>query len=232
MKTIGLLGGMSWESTSLYYQLINREVGARLGGLHSAKIVLSSVDFHEVEDLQSRGAWSQAAELLTEQARAVESGGAELLLLCTNTMHKVSSRIERAIGIPFLHIGDAVADEVARAGVQRVGLLGTRFTMEQTFYRERLSERRDLEVLVPGSKDRQYVDRVIYEELCRGQTRQASRQEYGRIVAELETRGCRGVVLGCTEIGMLLAPEDSSLPLFDSASIHARHAVEYALGHV
>ncbi len=230
MKTAGLLGGMSWESTVSYYQTINRVVGKRLGGLHSAKILLYSVDFHDVEKLQRADRWEESGELLAKAARALESAGAEFLVLCTNTMHRVAPLIEASVSIPLLHIADATAESISAAGLTQVGLLGTRFTMEQEFYRGRLEERHGLKVVVPSEPDRESVHRIIYDELCRGQILEASRSEYRRVVLDLVARGCEGVVLGCTEIGLLLRPSDAPVPLFDTAEIHAEKAASYALG--
>lgn len=229
MKTIGLLGGMSWESTVPYYRTINRVVGERLGGLHSAEIVLYSVDFHEIEQLQHADRWEQAGERLATAARAVESAGADFLVLCTNTMHRVAPRIEAALSIPFLHIADATGEAVAAAGLSRVGLLGTRFTMEQEFYRGRLERAHGLEVVVPPERDRASIHRIIYEELCRGRILEDSREGYRRVVSDLVARGCEGVVLGCTEVGLLLRPSDAPVPLFDTAEIHASKAALLAL---
>ena len=228
MKTIGLLGGMSWESTVPYYEIINRLVNQRLGGLHSAKLVLYSVDFHDIEQRQHAGRWDETARMLAAAAVAVESAGAELLVLCTNTMHKVAAQIERAVSIPFLHIADATADEIKAYRLERVGLLGTRFTMEQAFYRERL-EGRDLQVLVPEEDDRKTVHRVIYEELCAGKVLDASRKDYYRIIDKLVNRGAQAVILGCTEISMLIAPHEAAVPVFDTTEIHARRAAQWAL---
>ena len=229
MKTAGLLGGMSWESTVPYYQVINRVVGERLGRLHSAKLVLYSVDFQEIEELQHAGRWAEAGEVLVAAGRAVQRAGADFLVLCTNTMHKVAPQIEAAVGIPLLHIADATAVRVKAAGLRRVGLLGTKFTMEEEFYRGRLERDHGLEVLVPGADQRQTVHRVIYEELCRGRVRDESRLEYQRIVRDLVGRGAAGVILGCTEIGLLLGPQDAEVPLFDTAQIHAEEAARYSL---
>jgi aspartate racemase len=209
MKTIGLLGGMSWESTVPYYRTINRVVGETLGGLHSARIVLFSVDFQEIEEHQHAGRWAEAGEILVAAGRAVQRAGADFVVLCTNTMHKVATQIEAAVELPLLHIADATATRVKAAGSRRVGLLGTRFTMEEEFYRGRLERSHGLEVLVPGPEERETVHRVIYEELCRGQVRDESRREYQRIVGELAGRGAEGVILGCTEIGLLLRPQDA-----------------------
>ena len=230
MKTIGLLGGMSWESTASYYQTINRVVGERLGGLHSAKVLLYSVDFHDVNQLQHAGRWAESGELLSNAARALQSAGSEFLVLCTNTMHRVAPQIEASVSIPLLHIADATAESISSAGLTRVGLLGTRFTMEQEFYRGLLEERHGLKVIVPSEPDRESVHRIIFEELCRGQILEASRSEYRRVISSLVARGCDGVVLGCTEIGLLLRPSDAPVPLFDTAEIHAEKAAFSALG--
>lgn len=229
MKTIGLLGGMSWESTVPYYRWINQRVNRRLGKLHSAEIVLYSVDFEPIEVLQHAGQWGEAARVLTRAARQVEGAGAELLVICTNTMHKVYDEIAAGVGIEVLHIADATAEAIAAAGLRRVGLLGTRFTMEEDFYRGRLSERHGLEVLVPNAADREIVHRVIYDELCRGQVRDDSRREYRRILGELAARGAEGVILGCTEISMLVGADDAPVPVFDTTEIHACRAADRAL---
>jgi aspartate racemase len=229
MKTIGLLGGMSWESTVPYYQLLNREIGRRLGGLHSARILLLSVDFQEIEILQHQGRWDELGEMLAGEARSLEGGGADFLVLCTNTMHLVASAIEDAVEIPLLHIADATAQHIREAGVEKVGLLGTRFTMEEAFYRGRLQDLHGLDVLVPPPEDREVVHRVIYEELVLGKIRSESRSEFQRIVGAMEGRGAQGVILGCTEIGLLLEPGDAVVPLFDTALIHAEAAADYAL---
>ena len=231
MKTIGLLGGMSWESTVSYYQTINRVVGKHLGGLHSARIVLYSVDFHEIERLQHAGRWSEAAEILVDAARRLERAGAECLVLCTNTMHKVAPEIAASVAIPLLHIADATAKRVAATGLRTVGLLGTRFTMEEDFYRGRLTSTQEIEVLTPDPEDRATVHRVIYEELCLGRIRDESRIHFSRIVRNLVSRGAEGVILGCTEIGLLLRPDDVTVPLFDTAEIHAEEAALHAIEH-
>ncbi len=228
MKTIGLLGGMSWESTIPYYRLINEGVKQRLGGLHSAKLVLFSVDFQQIEELQRAGDWQQAGEILGAAARSLRLAGAEVIVVCTNTMHKVAQQIETLGGLPLLHIADATAQQVTERGVQRIGLLGTQFTMEQDFYRGRL-EQHGLEVLIPEEEDRQIVHRIIYEELCLGVIRPASRAEYRRIIRQLERQGAEGVILGCTEITLLVGEEDSRVPIFDTTAIHARAAADYAL---
>jgi aspartate racemase len=229
VKVIGLIGGMSWESTVPYYRAINETIKERLGGLHSARIILYSVDFHDVERLQQSGDWMAAGALLAGVAQAVERAGAEGLVLCTNTMHKVADAIEAAVSIPLLHIADATAKEIRVTGVSTVGLLGTRFTMEQGFYKERLQEDFGLRVLTPGEQDRQIVHRVIYEELCLGRIIEASRSEFRRIMAELVSQGAEAVILGCTEITLLVGPADAAVPLFDTTSIHARRAAEWAL---
>jgi aspartate racemase len=229
VKTIGLLGGMSWESTVPYYRTINRVVGEQLGGLHSARIVLYSIDFHEMEILQHAERWTEAGEIVAAAARAVERAGAEFLVLCSNTMHIAAPQIERAVGIPLLHIADATAARIKAAGVGRVGLLGTRFTMEQEFYRRRLEAEHGLEVLVPPAQDREVVHRVIYDELCRGQLLESSRLRFQGFVSDLASRGAEGVILGCTEIGLLIRPADATAPLFDTAEIHAEAAARFAL---
>lgn len=229
MKTIGLIGGMSWESTVPYYRQINETIKARLGGLHSAKVVLYSVDFHEIERLQHAGDWEGAGVILAEAARALQAAGADFLVLCTNTMHKVASRIEAAVEIPLLHIADPTAAEIKRAGYTVVGLLGTRFTMEQAFYRDRLSARHGLRVIIPGPTDREAVHRIIYEELCLGVVTAKSRDAYRKIMAGLALQGAQAIILGCTEISLLVDQQDSEVPLFDTTAIHARAAAEEAI---
>ncbi len=229
MKTIGLLGGMSWESSALYYRILNEEVKHRLGGLHSARCVMLSVDFAEIERLQMAGEWEQAGALLAEEARRIEAAGAEMLLLCTNTMHKVAPQIEVAIAIPFLHIADATGEAIRRTGLRSVGLLGTRFTMEEDFYADRLRKRWNLEVLIPKPADRQIIHQIIYEELVLGIVREESRREYLRIIDDLRRGGAEGIIEGCTEIGMMIGPEHTDVPLFDTTRIHALAAVEAAL---
>jgi len=231
MKTIGLLGGMSWESSAVYYRILNREVARRLGGLHSARCVMLSVDFAAIEELQEADAWEEAGRRLAADARRIEAAGAELLLLCTNTMHRIADDLEAAISIPFLHLADAAGERIRRAGLSTVGLLGTRFTMEQDFYRRRLEERHGLEVLIPGARDRARVHRVIYDELVRGVLDDGSRNELLRIVAELAEQGAEGVILGCTELPLLLVDGEvaSPVPLFDTTRIHAEAAVNAAL---
>jgi aspartate racemase len=229
MKTIGLIGGMSWESTVPYYRIINETVRERLGGFHSAKIILYSVDFHEIEILQHSGAWDEAGRMLAQAARSLEAAGADFIVLCTNTMHKVANFIERAVSIPLFHIADPTAQEIKQAGLNRVGLLGTRFTMEQEFYRGRLRDQHHLDVLIPDDADRGVVHKIIYEELCLGVVRDASRAEYRRIIERLVDQGAQGVILGCTEISLLVGQSDSPVPLFDTTRIHATKAAEWAL---
>ena len=227
MRTLGLIGGMSWESTQGYYRLINEGVKQRLGGLHSARLVLYSVDFAEIEALQAQGEWVRAGMLLADAARSLKAAGAEGLLICTNTMHKVAPAIE-AVGLPLIHIADATATVIQAQGLKRIGLLGTRFTMEQKFYAGRL-ERYGLQVLTPDEAGREQVHRIIYEELCLGQIREESRQIYRDIMADLVAQGAEGIILGCTEIGLLVQPGDASVPLFDTTALHAQAAVEWAL---
>ncbi|MGO1002829.1 aspartate/glutamate racemase family protein [Lysobacter sp. CA196] len=229
MKTLGLLGGMSWESTLPYYRLINETVRERLGGLHSAKLLLYSVDFAEVERLQRAGDWDAAGVLLGQAARALRDGGAQLLVICTNTMHKVADAVEAASGLPLLHIADPTGAAIRTAGLSRIGLLGTRFTMEQDFYRQRLVERHGLDVIVPDPAGRELVHRVIYEELCLGRIRDESRLAYREVIAGLVARGAQGVILGCTEIGLLIGAGDVEIPLFDTTALHARAAALAAI---
>jgi amino-acid racemase len=228
MRTLGLLGGMSWESTLPYYRLLNEGVRARLGGLHSAKLLLYSVDFAEIEALQHRGEWDAAGAMLADAASRLQRAGAQALLICTNTMHLVAPQIEAATSVPLLHIADATARRIRAAGLARVGLLGTRFTMEQAFYRERL-ERNGLQVIVPDAPARDRIHAVIYEELCRGVIREESRAFYRSAIGDLVAAGAQGIVLGCTEIGLLVAPADAVVPLFDTTRIHAEDAVAWAL---
>jgi aspartate racemase len=228
MKTIGLIGGMSWESSSEYYRIINEEVKLRLGGLHSAKCVLYSVNFEEIELFQRNGEWEKTAEILSDAARSLETAGADFIVLCTNTMHKVANEIQTGIGIPFLHIADITAQQVLLNGIKTIGLLGTRYTMEQDFYKSRL-EAQGIRVLVPQETDRVIVNTVIYNELCLGKIIDESRAQYKRIIEDLIEQGAEGIILGCTEIGLLVKPEDSKVPLFDTTLIHAKGAVDYAL---
>jgi aspartate racemase len=229
MKTIGLLGGMSWESTIGYYREINEGVKKSLGGLHSAKIVLYSVDFEPIEQLQHKGDWEGTADILSEAALKVQAAGADLLVICTNTMHKVAPDIEKAIHIPILHIADATAEVLVDKGIKTVGLLGTAFTMEQDFYKGRLIQKHGLEVVVPNEPDRKIVHNVIYQELCLGRMIESSKIEYLRIIKRLANQGAEGVILGCTEIGLLVNQRDTDIELFDTTAIHAEKAVEYAI---
>ena len=229
MKLIGLIGGMSWESTESYYRLINQAVKARLGGLHSARLLLYSADFHEIEMLQRSGDWDTAGRLLADAARSLQAAGAECVLLCTNTMHKVAPAIEAAVSIPLLHIADATAAAIVAAGHTRVGLLGTRFTMEEAFYRERLASRHGLDVLIPAAAERADVNRIIYQELCLGVIREESRARYREVISNLVAAGAQAIILGCTEISLLVSAADASVPLFDTTALHARAAVDFAL---
>ncbi len=229
MKTIGLLGGMSWESTIPYYRIINEGIKKALGGLHSAKVVLYSVDFAPIEKLQHKSDWEGTAEILSEAARNIEAAGADFLLICTNTMHKNAPHIEKAIGIPLLHIADATAEALQSKGITRVGLLGTAFTMEQDFLKGRLQEKFSIDVLVPDKKERETVHNIIFHELCLGRKEEASKKEFLRIIDALEEKGAEGVILGCTEIGLLIRQTDTQVKLFDTTRIHAEKAVQYAL---
>lgn len=229
MKTIGLIGGMSWESTVSYYRVINETVKEQLGSLHSAKLILYSVDFHEIEELQRKGDWESAGLALANAARSLEAAGASFLVLCTNTMHKVAHYIEAAVAIKLLHIADPTAAEIKRAGHAVVGLLGTRFTMEQAFYKERLLEQHGLQVEVPVIQDRDIIHQIIYEELCLGIVKAESRAEYQRVMQNLASQGAQAIILGCTEISLLVSQQDSPLPLFDTTAIHARVAALEAL---
>ncbi len=228
MKTIGMIGGMSWESTLPYYRLVNETVRDTLGGLHSARVLLHSVDFHQIEALQHAGDWDAAGEAMAEAARALHAGGADFIVLCTNTMHKVADAITGATPLPLLHIADATADALAAAGIARVGLLGTRFTMEQDFYRARL-QARGFEVLVPEEEDRGQVHRIIYDELCQGVIGDDARATYRQVMARLAAAGAQGIILGCTEISLLVDQTDADVPLFDTTTLHARAAALHAL---
>ncbi|KRG76439.1 racemase [Stenotrophomonas chelatiphaga] len=223
MKTIGLIGGMSWESTVPYYRLINETVRSTLGGLHSAKLMLISVNFHEIEMLQHAGNWTAAGEAMAGAAQALHAGGADFIVLCTNTMHKVAHQITAATPLPLLHIVDSTADALAQAGVTRVGLLGTRFTMEQDFYRERLSTR-GFEVITPDEDGRDNIHRIIYDELCQGVIRDESRAIYRQIMSSMSGAGAQGIILGCTEISLLVDQSDATVPLFDTTALHAQAA--------
>lgn len=229
MKTIGLIGGMSWESSIEYYRIINEATQRRLGGLHSARSVMYSVDFAEIETLQHQGRWSEAAALMIDAAQRLEKAGADFVVLCTNTMHKLADDMQAQMQIPLLHIADAIAQSIQTHGIQTVGLLGTQFTMEQDFYRGRLTHQHGLDVLIPEEGDRQDIHRIIYDELCQGQINPASRQRYRDIISHLVDQGAAGIILGCTEIELLVKPEDTPAQLFPSTQIHAEAAVDYAL---
>ena len=229
MKTIGLIGGMSWESSIEYYRLINEGVQARLGGLHSAKSVMVSVDFAEIEALQHQGCWEEATQIMIRAAQDVARAGADCVVICTNTMHKMAETVQAQIEIPLLHIADATAERILAQGLLRVGLLGTRFTMEEDFYKGRLEQRFGLQVLIPGAQERQVIHRVIYDELVLGKIEPRSKGQYLGIIDELVQRGAQGIILGCTEIGLLVKQSDCRVPLFDTTVIHASAAVEWAL---
>ena len=229
MKTIGMLGGMSWESTASYYKALNEGIKHSLGGLHSAKICMVSVDFSEIEALQHQGDWQQTAKLLTKAAKSVEAGGADFLLICTNTMHKVADEIASNITIPILHIADATAEQLKLDNISRVGLLGTQFTMEQNFYKERLTDKHNIEVLIPQPNERKRVHEVIYSQLCQGIIDDDSRADYIRIIERLFEQGAQAIILGCTEIALLVKPQHTQVPLYDTTKIHAEAAVKLAL---
>jgi aspartate racemase len=230
MKTIGLIGGMSWESTVEYYRIINQEVNRRLGGFHSGKILMYSVDFGEVESLMREGKWDRIGDRVGAIARTLEAGGAHFVLLCTNTVHKVADRIESAVQVPFIHIADATGEEIVGKGLARVGLLGTRYTMEEAFYKERLAQKFGLSVLIPPDEKRGMINDVIFNELCKGVVNPSSRNAFKDVIEELAARGAQGIVLGCTEIPMLMGNEDCGIPLLDTTKIHALRAVDHALG--
>jgi aspartate racemase len=229
MKTIGLIGGMSWESSIEYYRLINEGIKTRLGGLHSAQSLMYSVDFADIEELQRADEWDAAGEILADAARRLERGGADLIVLCTNTMHRVADHIEAATTLPLLHIADPTAERICADGLTRIGLLGTRFTMEQDFYRARLEQRYNLGVIVPEADERTIIHDIIYQELVLGVIREESRRAYQQIIERLAARGAQAVILGCTEIGLLIGAGDSVLPTYDTARLHAQAAVEWAI---
>jgi len=229
VKTIGLIGGMSWESSIEYYRIINETTRTKLGGLHSAKSLMYSVDFAEVEILQHQGKWAEAADMLVDAAKRLENGGADFIVLCTNTMHKVAEEIQASVQIPLLHIADATAQVVKDSGIRAIGLLGTRFTMEEEFYKGRLSQQYGLQVHIPNAQEREVIHRVIYDELVVGEIKQHSKEQYLGIIERMLAQGAEGVILGCTEIGLLIHKQDSRVPLFDTTRIHAEAAVEYAL---
>ena len=232
MKTLGLLGGMSWESTEAYYLLLNLAVKREKGGLHSAKLLVHSFDFAEIEQLQMLQKWSDLADRLVAAATGLQDAGAELMMIGTNTMHKVADSVQQAIDIPLLHIGDATAQAIKAAGYNKVGLLGTRFTMEEDFYRRRIEERYEIETMIPRSAERREVNRIIYEELCRGNISSVSREIMIKVIKELMSRGAKGIILGCTEIGLLVKPKDVDVTLFDTTALHAEFAVQAAINNV
>ncbi|MFB7642603.1 aspartate/glutamate racemase family protein [Peribacillus butanolivorans] len=228
MKTIGLIGGMSWESSLEYYRIINEEVKTKLGGLHSAKCILYSVDFEEIERYQAEGDWESSGKLLGDVAQSLEKAGAEIIVICTNTMHKVIRYIEEKVSLPILHIADSTANQIQKSEISTVGLLGTKYTMEQDFYKTRI-EFNGIKVLIPNDEDRKVINKVIYEELCLGEIQQSSRDYYKKVIKSLVDDGAEGIILGCTEIGLLVKPEDSEVPLFDTTEIHAFESVNMAL---
>ncbi|WP_068985677.1 MULTISPECIES: aspartate/glutamate racemase family protein [Lysinibacillus] len=228
MDTIGMIGGMSWESSAEYYRLMNEEVKRQLGGLHSAKCILYSVDFQEIEHDQARGDWDKAGQVLGEAARSLEKAGADFIIICTNTMHKVIDIIQEKISIPILHIADATAHQITEAGLQKIALLGTKYTMEQDFYKARI-EGFGIDVLVPQTEERTEINRIIYEELCLGQIETTSKEYYVQVIEDLVNSGAQGIILGCTEIGLLIKQEDVHVPVFDTTAIHARAAVNKAI---
>lgn len=229
MKTIGLIGGMSWESSLLYYQIMNQRVNEKLGGLHSAKSLMYSVDFDEIKSLQYEGKWDEATKIMMDAAQKLESGGADFIVICTNTMHKMAEEVEEAVTIPLLHIADATAKETVKDGRKKVALLGTAFTMEQDFYKGRLRDKFGLEVIVPGEADRRVIHDIIYQELCLGVINDTSRQSYLRIIQELGRQGAEAIILGCTEITLLISQEHCGIPLYDTTRLHAESAVDFAL---
>jgi len=229
MKTIGLVGGMSWESSIEYYKIINETVRTELGGLHSAKCIMVSVDFAEIEPIQHQGKWDEATQILIAASKSVEAGGADFVVFCTNTMHKVADEVQKHLRIPILHIADVTAQSIKAVGLKKVGLLGTRFTMEEDFYKGRLSQKHNLEILIPKGEDREVLHRIIYDELCMGKITASSKTKYLGVIEGLVRKGAEGIILGCTEIGLLVKKEDTRTPLFDTTRIHAAAAVEYAL---
>ena len=229
MKTIGLIGGMSWESSAEYYRIINQTVQERLGGLHSAQCILFSFDFQEIEQLQHQGEWEKLTDLMIRAAQTLQGAGAELLIICTNTMHKMAEEVQSSVGIPLVHIADAAANAIMEKGLDKVALLGTRFTMEEDFYKKRLREKYKLNVIIPSESGREVIDHVIYTELCRGIMHQSSKEQFKAIIEKLGSSGAQGVILGCTEIPLLISQQDAGIPLFDTTTIHAQAAVEVAL---
>ncbi|MCY9516322.1 aspartate/glutamate racemase family protein [Paenibacillus apiarius] len=229
MKTIGLIGGMSWESSLLYYQIINQSVKARLGGHHSAKSLMYSLDFEEIKSLQQLGNWDDAAKMMIEAAQKLQAGGADCIVICTNTMHKMASEVEESASIPLLHIADATANEMVKDGIKKVALLGTAYTMEQNFYKGRLIDKFGLDIMVPNEAERRIVHEIIYQELCLGIINEESKQSYVKIINNLIQQGAEGVILGCTEIGLLISQHNCSIPVYDTTRLHAQCAVDFAL---
>ncbi|UKS28658.1 aspartate/glutamate racemase family protein [Paenibacillus sp. HWE-109] len=229
MKTIGLIGGMSWESSLLYYQIINQRVKEKLGGYHSAKCLMYSVDFHEIKTLQDQGKWEEATRIMIDSAQRLQAGGSDFIVICTNTMHKMAKEVAESVTIPLVHIADATAAEIVKCGIRKVALLGTAFTMEQDFYKGRLTDKFGLEVLVPGDAARKIIHDIIYQELCLGIVKESSKASYIAIIQDLVQEGAEAVILGCTEIGLLLSAKDCSIPVFDTTRIHAEYAVDFAL---
>jgi len=229
MKTIGLIGGMSWESSQEYYRIINETVEETMGGLHSAKSLMYSFDFEEIEKLQHQGDWDKLTELMIEAAKDLEKGGADFVIICTNTMHKMADEVQKNIQIPLLHIADATAEKIKEKGINKIGLLGTKFTMEEDFYKGRLIDKYEIKVIIPNEEERQIVHKVIYNELCLGKINQSSKKKFKKIIQNLISNGAEGIMLGCTEIPLLIKQEDVEVPLFDTTTIHAKYAVENAL---
>jgi amino-acid racemase len=229
MKTIGLIGGMSWESSSEYYRIINETVRERLGGLHSAECIMYSADFEEIENLQHQGKWEELTKLMLNLAQKLEGAGADFIIICTNTMHKMAEEVENNTNIPLLHIADATAEKIIEKGLGKLGLLGTNFTMEEDFFKKRLDEKYNIEVIIPSQNDRRIIDSVIYNELCLGIIKQSSKEKYKEVINRLISDGADGVILGCTEIPLLVSQGDVEMPVFDTTTIHAKSAVEFAL---
>lgn len=229
MKTIGLIGGMSWESSLEYYRIINETVKEKLGGFHSAKCLMYSVDFEEVEKLQRHGKWDEATALMIDAAQRVKKGGADFVVICTNTMHKMAEEVQSSINIPLLHLADVTAERIKAQGLKKVGLLGTKFTMEEDFYKGRLIKKHGLEVMIPDDEEREVINNILYNELCMGEIKKISKDKFKKIIDNLVLKGAEGIILGCTEIPLLIDKEDYEIPLFDTTRIHAEEAVEYAL---
>ncbi|MHA2030498.1 MAG: aspartate/glutamate racemase family protein [Candidatus Kariarchaeaceae archaeon] len=229
MKTIGLIGGMSWESSSEYYRIINEEVKQRLGGTHSAQSIMFSVNFEEIEKLQEEGEWDNLSVIMADVAKVLEKAGADVIILCTNTMHKTAYHVQENISVPFIHIADPTADKIKSEGMQKIGLLGTKYTMEYEFYKDRLIETHGLDVMIPDDDDRQVVHDIIFKELVLGEIKDESKKQYKQIINKLKEKGAEGIILGCTEISLLIKPKDVTIPLFDTTELHAIAAVDFAL---